>query len=266
MPPLRWDALHREMVWLAHFVKAERMRTLFLSLMLALAPLVAGCKNKPSGPPAAAAGPNTPLKEAIAKRQTDLDAIKKKGGVIQVDPNEAGNPVVKADLHGFRDVPATLDALGPLNKLRELSLYNTAVTDADLERLRGLPELGTLNLSATKITDAGLATLQSLPNLHSLSLNSTQISNAGLRYLKTMPNLTDLMLYQTRVTDEGIAELKSFPSLHKLTLGNSAITDKGIVQLTGMRQLRELTVLSSKVTNSALEELKVASSQLRITH
>jgi hypothetical protein len=258
--------LHGEMVRRALFAKAERMRTYYLFLMLVLAPLAAGCKNKPSGAPAAATGPNTPLKEAMAKRQTDLDAIKKKGGVIQVDPEEAGKPVVKADLHGFSNVPATLDILGPLTKLRELSLFNTAVTDADLERLRNLPELNTLNLCATKITDAGLATLQTVPNLHTLYLNNTQISNAGLRYLRDMPNLRVLTLYQTRVTDEGMAELKSFSHLEKLTLGGSNITDKGVVQLVGMRQLRDLTVLSSKVTNSALQELKVASSQLHITH
>jgi hypothetical protein len=31
-----------------------------------------------------------------------------------------------------------------------------------------------------------------------------------------------------------------------------------------MRQLREVTLLSSRVSNSAVEELKLASSQLRI--
>jgi hypothetical protein len=244
------------------FAEAEPMRILLLSLILALAPLAGGCKNNPSG----AAGPNATPKEALAQRQTTLDAIKKKGGVIQVNAEEAAKPVLKADLRGFSNAPAVLDSLKPLTKLRELSLYNTAVTDADLERLRGLPELHTLNLSDTKITDAGLATLQSLPNLRTLYLNNTKITDAGLQYLRGMPNLQELTLYQTRVTDQGLAQLRSLTSLQKLTLGGSAITDKGIVQLASMRQLRQLILLSSKVTNSGVEELKVASSQLNIIH
>ena len=245
--------------------KVERMRIPSLSLMLMLLPLAVGCKSHPTAatksPPS---GVPPEMAEMAKKRQETLAEIKKRGGVLQVDSDDPAKPVLVADLHGFHNVAATLDTLGPLTRLRDLNLYDTSVTDADLQRLRGLPELQTLNLSATKITDAGLATLLTLPNLHALFLNQTKITDAGLQTLRSMPGLTDLAVYDTKVTDEGVAQLRNFPTLHKLTLGGGSITDRGVKQLTALRQLKELTILSSRVSNSTLEELKLASAQLRI--
>lgn len=48
-----------------------------------------------------------------------------------------------------------------LNKLEDLNLSFTSVTDYGLKRLSGLTHLKSLNLDARQITDAGLANLTS---------------------------------------------------------------------------------------------------------
>ena len=48
-----------------------------------------------------------------------------------------------------------------LNKLENLNLSFTLVTDSSLKKLSGLTSLKSLNLDARQITDAGLANLTS---------------------------------------------------------------------------------------------------------
>lgn len=247
--------------------KVERMRRLLSTLAFALIPLAAGCQSSPAGPQnTAAAAANDPAQSEKTKHQTAITNILKRGGFVLVDIEDLQKPVVFADLHGFYKPAAALDSLAPLTKLRELNLHGASFSDADLERLRGLPNLRILNLSGTKITDAGLAVLQTLPNLQVLNLNETRISNAGLQYLRGMPNLQNLMLYGTKVSDDGLAQLQSVQTLQKLLLGGSrSITDRGMASVGAMSQLRDLTLLSTGVTDSAIEDLKIASSQLKIT-
>ena len=50
-------------------------------------------------------------------------------------------PVVKLDMHGFRNVGAAMATVEPLTKLRNLNIYNTRPTAADLQRIGMLQEL-----------------------------------------------------------------------------------------------------------------------------
>ena len=47
-----------------------------------------------------------------------------------------------------------------LKQLQQLSLYNTAVTDAGLKELANLKQLSALYLSKTNVTEAGVAELR----------------------------------------------------------------------------------------------------------
>jgi hypothetical protein len=91
------------------------------------------------------------------------------GRSLERDVGQAGQPIVRIDLHGSAVTDADLAAIGRVTTLRQLDLRKTAVTDAGLVHLRGLRALETLNLFRTGIGDAGLAHLAGLTALRTIS-------------------------------------------------------------------------------------------------
>lgn len=98
--------------------------------------------------------------------------------ILQEKPDivvlEMGNPNVTDE---------TLLLLAPLEKLRELTLNDTAITDAGLGALRKLPSLETLRLARTKITAAGVKAFLADPPARLLNIDVTgnQIPASALR-------------------------------------------------------------------------------------
>ena len=76
-----------------------------------------------------------PAPQAEGGRERAVALVERLGGTYEVDPEAAGRPIVKIDLHG------------------------TAVTDDDLEALAGLGGLRHLDLRLTKIGDRGVTHL-----------------------------------------------------------------------------------------------------------
>ena len=83
------------------------------------------------------------------------------------------------------------------------------LTEADLEKVEEL------NLSGTQISDAGLKELAELKNLNVLYLHANPITDEGLKELAKLERLILLQLNYTKVTKAGIMELKK--SLPKCT-------------------------------------------------
>ena len=82
-----------------------------------------------------------------------------------------------------------------------LEMGNPDVTDATLQLLGGLQQLKELTLNDTAVTDAGLAGLARLPALETLRIARTQITAAGLeRFLAAPPR----QLSQIDVSGNGI--------------------------------------------------------------
>ena len=81
------------------------------------------------------------------------------------------------------------------------------LTNADLEKVTDL------SLDFTEITDEGLKELAKLQKLKSLRLNDTEISDKGLKEVSKLKKLEKLDLNFTQVTDNGAAELqKALPN------------------------------------------------------
>ena len=85
------------------------------------------------------------------------------------------------------------------------------LTEADLEKVTEL-ELG-----GTQITDAGLKEVSKIQNLTHLYLSNTQITDEGLKDMAKLQKLDYLNLYYTKITAkitaEGVAELeKALPN------------------------------------------------------
>ena len=92
-------------------------------------------------------------------------AIRKPGGLVEVDTKSPDRPVTHEMLHGPMVTDRGLVHLKGLTSLQSLTLFGTQVTDAGLVHLKGLTSLQSLYLSGTKVTDAGVKELQAaLPN------------------------------------------------------------------------------------------------------
>lgn len=126
-----------------------------------------------------------------------------------------------ADLHEFittmesvKHAAAALQQLGVdidrflSNRVGNLDLTASEITDDSLEHLRGLTQLKRLWLADTPTTDAGLHALQDMTQLEWLDLSRTQVTDAGLPLLRRMENLRSLWLTGTQVTDAGVEQLR----------------------------------------------------------
>jgi Leucine-rich repeat (LRR) protein len=96
--------------------------------------------------------------------------------------------------------------LGSKSDAVVLQMANPDVDDAVVARLEGFDRLRELDLSDSKVTDEGLKPLADLPALASLRLKNTRITDAGFKAsLADKESLTRLDLTGTAVADETVA-------------------------------------------------------------
>ena len=114
------------------------------------------------------------------------------GASITVHPLDLGMPEESARLvasWAFADSPPTADRLAVLapvaERIIELRLQGTSVTDEMLVALPRLPSLRTAHLERTAVGDAGaLAVAERAPGLEVLNLHSTMVTKEGAASLQ----------------------------------------------------------------------------------
>ena len=152
----------------------------------------------PAGTPAAAPAPAP----AAVPDMAPVQALEKELGVAilplaQNDPALSFNCVNVADKFG----DAELAKFAPVaDRMSEVNLGRSKVTDAGLASLAGMKNLKKLHLPNTAVTDAGIDSLLVLANLEYLNLFNTKITDAGLAKLEKLPNLKRLFVWQTGAT------------------------------------------------------------------
>ena len=167
------------------------------------------------------------------------------------------------------DTPVTDECLSKLashRTLRRLDLHNAKITDAGIQHLAGLPQLERLWLSCTQVGDAGMAHLRGHPSLNDLDLAYTKITDAALAHLATMPRLAELDLTRTTVTEKGLAELEGHAALSYLNLELTEIEGAGFASLADLPNLKELCMYGAYKPSDIsflaqcphLERLKIA--------
>jgi len=149
--------------------------------------------------------------------------------------------------------------IADLHRLRELSLYNSKITNAGLAHLDDLSELRVLHLDGgldNALTDDGLIHLRGLTNLEQLMLGSGKVTDAGMPHIARLKKLEILNLWGTGIGDAGLARLRGLRNLRELTLNGTRITDAGIETLRGMKSLRVLGLAGTRVTDAGLTGLR----------
>jgi hypothetical protein len=158
----------------------------------------------------------------------------------------------------------SLETLWGRDRVFELWLDDTQVSDPGLCHLEDCSMLEVIVLDNTQITDAGLAHLTGLPNLEHIGLEACRITDQGIATLSGIPSLKSLDLSQTQITDEASAHLQRLPRLERLELRGTRITDEGLAPLKGVASLKALDVRATRVTGAAVEELERANPDCRV--
>lgn len=120
-------------------------------------------------------------------------------------------------------------------------------------------------LSHSRVTDTGLKDLEGLWNLNELYLLNTQISDAGLEHLKGLTSLRHLDLDSTLTTDVGLEHLNGLTSLRHLDLDSTHTTDVGLEHLKGLKNLVVLDLAETQTTIEGRGRLRTALPKCQIT-
>lgn len=151
-----------------------------------------------------------------------------------------------------------MPAIGLLSSLRSLSLRGTAVGDEGAMHLRSIPQLESIDLAATRITDETLELLGKSRTLRSLIFDANpwpRLTCRGLEALRTT-SIRSLSLAWTDLPDNHLASLASLKGLRELDLSGTRVTDLGIRMLEHL-PLRKLTLCGTPaVTNVAMTGLR----------
>ena len=163
----------------------------------------------------------SPTLIALLDRQPIENAVrqlKRVGAVFSYD----GDKVVAVTLASAQVDEQHLSLLGFLTDLKKLDCNACPyVDDATLLAIVKLQRLEELNLGGTRVTDEGLRLLPRLPKLERLYLWRTTITNDGMRSVVAVPALKHLNLWDTAIGDEGLKHLEDSKSLRRLCIGQS---------------------------------------------
>lgn len=114
--------------------------------------------------------------------------------------------------------------------LTALDLSETTIKDAALVEIGKLDKLEDLNLWHTRVTDSGLAALTS-SKLKRLNLDDTNIGDGAIEHLAKIETLEFLHIGKTAVTDDKIGELAKLKNLKDLILTNTTLSKKAVASL-----------------------------------
>ena len=203
---------------------------------------------------------------------TFLSSPTRRAGTSKEAPRPAG-PGEKALADWVRAVGGNAVFAG--SRLREISLANTAVTDAQLAYLEQAPNLEKLSLETTQVGDAGARSLAKLTALVDLNLNQTTITDAGLKPLaalklrrlsldhtlvNSLPDLpatlVELELAGTAASMDALQHIASITGLQRLNLSYTDITDESLVLLAPLGKLRSLDLTSTEIGDVAAAHLE----------
>ncbi|HEX2750837.1 MAG TPA: c-type cytochrome domain-containing protein [Verrucomicrobiales bacterium] len=156
-------------------------------------------KETAKAAPAEAAKPQPPLPPGSAEK---VAALEKELGItlLPIAQNDNGltfNCVNVADKFG----DAELAKFGPVaERLVDLNLSRSKVTDAGIAAVAGMKNLKRLNLANTAVTDAAANHFASLGALEYLNLVGTKVTDGALPKLEKSAALKKLFVWQTGVT------------------------------------------------------------------
>lgn len=158
---------------------------------------------------------------------------------------------------GKRFTDSSLLGLAKIETIRQLALYNTAVTDDGLvafaERAK---RLSGFHMSSLNVTDRGIcAILKSCP-IANLQLHDAQgVTDAVGPLIASHPDIGELYLDGTSIGDETAKAIEAMPNIWSFHADGTRISDSGLVSLGRMPELKLISLNSTRVKGNGLRHL-----------
>ena len=131
------------------------------------------------------------------------------------------------------------------------------VTDDDLAGIPRPERLANVSLGRTSVTDKGLAHLAACKNLAWLDLSLLPITDDGFKHVAGATKLRQLFLEGTKLTDIAIAQVATYRQLEELDLSSLAITDDGLAPLAALKNLKVLHLTNSPISDASFKHLRI---------
>lgn len=146
-----------------------------------------------------------------------------------------------------------------LNRLEDVSLFSSSLSDKGVEKLSMLPSLKSLILfDAPAITNACTPSLGQMTLLTDLTLGELQINEAGFQHFELPPNLSvlDLSNLGTRTLPREFKDrLFSQSTLTELAFWQMELSEEDVLELLELPEMCSLLIPRSRVTRKVLTRL-----------
>ncbi len=148
----------------------------------------------------------------------------------------------------------TMNALGRLHELKELSIDSAKTHDDDFAELT-LNCVMMLYLSEMGVGNQAVFSIGGVSNLRTLHVPATNVSCEGIIKWNGAIKLQSLYLTGNSVSREGLCEIVKLPSLEELGLAYTNVNDSHVDILSEMRSLKRLDLEGTTVSDGGLRKL-----------
>lgn len=158
---------------------------------------------------------------------------------------------------GKRFTDASLLGLAKIETIRQIALYDTAVTDDGLVAFAARAKrLVGLHVSSTMLSDRGLSAVLSACPIANLQIHDAHgVTDEIAPLVAQHTEITELYLNGTSIGDDSTKAIEGMPNLWSFCANGTRITDAGLVQLGRMPKLRLISLSSTKVRGHGLQHL-----------
>lgn len=143
----------------------------------------------------------------------------------------------------------TLKAMAPLQRLVEVDVSMSGVTDSGMAHLKNLPYLSFLGMAGGKLTNKALAHISGLKELRYIDFPQS-LKDEDLHHLQDLVKLRNMRL--GNVTDDGMSWVARLNAVRSLDFSRSQITDKTLEFLANFSKLKELNLSGTKISDMGL--------------
>lgn len=173
------------------------------------------------------------------------------------------NNVESLWLGGKDNTPEHMSQLHYLNEMKELSIWESRLSETSCHAIASLPELEYLGLECVEISDEGVAELARVSAPISLTLEwsrgESPLTEKGLAQLANISALRSLELRwpegESRLSGEGVRFLRNLAELESLTLTDCPINNDDLRHISGLQRLNYLVLNGILIDNKALDHI-----------
>jgi hypothetical protein len=152
---------------------------------------------------------------------------------------------------------ASIEPLGDIKQLSNLTMMNCLVNDAGLKKIKALASLEGLNLYNQRFTRGGLRHLKHVRTLKRLALNS--FDENALGFLLDVTQIDSLTLSNVQLSQYGVGVINQLKNLKRLALTVNAFDDERLRWFGQLKSDLSLTVMNSpKITDEGWRHLAAA--------